>query len=167
MKNTIDRRHFIGGSAVALAAVGALGLAGCGPSSTQTTASGDKSENEQLVTHAWENPPEPIAAEDITETVECDVVIVGAGTAGVTAACSAAEAGAKTVLIEKSAEFSARGHDLGCVDSRIQKEAGIVFDKRSCVNTIPRSRAIKQISACSMYGSIIRVKLLTTMLTVF
>ncbi len=129
MKNTIDRRHFIGGSAVALAAVGALGLAGCGPSSTQTTTSGDKSENEQLVTHAWENPPEPIAAEDITETVECDVVIVGAGTAGVTAACSAAEAGAKTVLIEKSAEFSARGHDLGCVDSRIQKEAGIVFDK--------------------------------------
>jgi len=78
--------------------------------------------------HKWEVKPTPIAEADIAETVEADIVIVGAGTAGVVAAHSAAEAGAKVVLLEKTDSISARGHDVGCVNSKLHREAGVEID---------------------------------------
>ncbi len=50
---------------------------------------------------------EPVVDEaDITETVECEVLVVGAGSSGCFAAAAAAEAGADTLLIDRF------GHDM-------------------------------------------------------
>lgn len=50
---------------------------------------------------------EPVVDEaDITETVECEVLVVGAGSSGCFAAAAAAEAGANTLLIDRF------GHDM-------------------------------------------------------
>ena len=50
---------------------------------------------------SFEVPPPPIPPRDIKEKITTDVVVVGAGISGLTAAISAAEAGAKTILLEK------------------------------------------------------------------
>ena len=50
---------------------------------------------------------EPVVDEaDITETIECEVLVVGAGSSGCFAAAAAAEAGADTLLIDRF------GHDM-------------------------------------------------------
>ena len=56
-----------------------------------------------------ETEPTPISAEAIAEVVEADIVVVGAGPAGLSAAASAAEKGAKVVLLEKYPRIAAPG----------------------------------------------------------
>ncbi|MBN1832048.1 MAG: FAD-dependent oxidoreductase [Deltaproteobacteria bacterium] len=77
----------------------------------------------------FEAPPEPIRADDIKENINAEVVVVGAGIAGLSAALSAAEAGAKTILLEKTATVQARGHDNAFIGSRLQEKLGIEIDK--------------------------------------
>ena len=79
--------------------------------------------------YSFDIPPDPIPASDIKEQVDAEVVVVGAGMAGLSAALSAAEAGAKTILIEKMATCQARGHDNAFIGSRLQKKLGIEIDK--------------------------------------
>ena len=71
----------------------------------------------------------PISVKDIKETVNTDVVVVGAGIAGLTASVSAAEAGARTILLEKGPHYHQRGLHNAAIPSRLQKKAGIKIDK--------------------------------------
>ena len=80
-------------------------------------------------TYSFETPPDPIPASAIKEKITSEVVVVGAGLAGLSAALSAAEAGARVVLIEKMSTFQARGMDNAFIDSRLQKKLGIEIDK--------------------------------------
>ena len=77
---------------------------------------------------SWETPPPPIPAGEIKSTVTTEVVVVGAGIAGITTALSAAEGGAKVIVLEKMKKYSARGYDIAAVDSRLQKKMGITID---------------------------------------
>ena len=132
----LDRRHFIGGSAAAiLAAAGTAGLVGCTSSSGQTSSNPETSSetSSNASPHSWESTPDPIPEDEITETVDTEVVVIGAGIAGLTCAHSAAMNGAQVILVEKMEEFSARGHDNGVVGSAYQKNQGIEAD-------IPRMR---------------------------
>ena len=79
--------------------------------------------------YSFEIPPAPINSVDIKKKIDAEVVVVGAGIAGLSAALSAAESGADTVLIEKMAKYQARGHDNAFIDSRLQKKLGIEIDK--------------------------------------
>jgi len=74
-------------------------------------------------------PQQPIPAEDIKETFNTDVVVVGAGTSGKAAALSAAEAGARVIQIDKHVTYRWGGGMIGAIDSRLQKKEGIVIDK--------------------------------------
>ena len=47
----------------------------------------------------WLGQEPEIAEEEITAEYECDVLVIGAGTAGTFAAAAAVEEGAKTILI--------------------------------------------------------------------
>ena len=80
-------------------------------------------------TYSFETPPDPIPASDIKETITSEVVVVGGGLAGVSAALSAAEAGAKATLIEKMKTCQARGAQNAFIGSRLQKKLGIEIDK--------------------------------------
>ena len=61
-------------------------------------------------------------------TLDCDVAVIGAGIAGCAAAQSAAEAGAKVVVVEKAGGITAHGLDVGAIGSRLQKESGVEID---------------------------------------
>lgn len=104
---TLTRREFARAGVLGGAALFALGgLFGCAPSQG--------------------------AGADPSETIDCDVLVVGGGGAGVTAAGQAADAGAKTVLIEKMDHLAgssslALGTFYGAGTS-LQKAAGIEDD---------------------------------------
>ncbi len=73
---------------------------------------------------------------DIKKTITADVVVVGCGIAGLTAALSAAEAGVRTVLLEKGPTYNVRGLHNAAIASRLQKQAGIKIDKDKVISTI-------------------------------
>jgi len=62
---------------------------------------------------------------------DCDVAVVGAGGAGLAAACAAAEQGARVVVIEKLARLEGTTSwsvgSIAAAGTRLQREAG-VFD---------------------------------------
>ena len=78
---------------------------------------------------SFEISPPPIPAKNIKGKIAADVVVVGAGLAGLTAAGSAAEKGAKTILLEKGDSPSFRGFAIAAINSKLQKEEGIEVDR--------------------------------------
>ncbi len=93
--------------------------------------------------YSFEFPPNPIPASDIKEQIDVEVVVVGAGIAGLSAALSAGEAGAKTILIEKMASYQARGHDNAFIDSQLQKKLGIEINKDEVILNLMKYGANK------------------------
>jgi fumarate reductase flavoprotein subunit len=80
-------------------------------------------------TYSFEIPPEPVPANKIKEKVTSDVVVVGCGLSGVSAALSAVESGSRVTLLEMMAAPTGHGKDNAAIDSRLQKRLGIVIDK--------------------------------------
>jgi fumarate reductase flavoprotein subunit len=79
-------------------------------------------------------PPPPIPDEKIAETVNVDVVVVGAGLAGLMAAYSAGEEGAEVVVIEKHKGPNVRGAHINPGPAgKLFKEAGITVDYEKAV----------------------------------
>ena len=129
----INRRNFLKGALVTgAAAAAAVALPACSPAASADSSSDAKSTSSKGDTattkHSWEVAPEPIT--DIAETKDYDVVIVGAGLAGVNAAEAAARNGAKVVVIERNTGISIRGVDVGHIGSRFHKENGFDLDPR-------------------------------------
>ena len=79
-----------------------------------------------MAAHIWQTAPEPITEFYAEETA--DVVVVGAGAAGVTAAQSAAEAGASVICAEKFSRPTAHGTDIGSVNTLVHKREGVYID---------------------------------------
>jgi len=124
----ISRRSFIKGAVIGTAGIASASmLAGCSPkeSGNQQSSAGENGAKK----YSWETPPDPIPDSEIKETVEADVVVVGAGLSGLSAATRAAEEGAKVVVIEKGKSWTGRGGHFGVVESRVMREASIVNDK--------------------------------------
>ena len=81
----------------------------------------------QTETINWRTPPEPIAEENVTNTLEADVVVIGFGQAGLACARAAIEGGASVIVIEKMDEenHAWTGCDFGHINSQWLKEQGI------------------------------------------
>jgi fumarate reductase flavoprotein subunit len=88
--------------------------------------------------YSFEMPSPPILQEQIKEVITADVVVVGAGTAGLPAALSAAQEGARVILIDKHPTYSARGGDNTAMGSRLQKRLGIELDVDEIVRVLMR-----------------------------
>jgi fumarate reductase flavoprotein subunit len=92
---------------------------------------------------SFETPPAPIPQSDIKETITAEVVVVGGGIAGLSAALSAAEAGARTVVVEKTKRFYSHGGDVAAIGSRLQKKLGIEIDPNEVVLNLMKYGANK------------------------
>ena len=75
-------------------------------------------------TWSWDVIPEDIPADQIAETVDTGVLVIGAGLAGCCAAIAAAEEGAQVTLIEKTETDTVcgRGLDIAAFHTRKQQE---------------------------------------------
>jgi succinate dehydrogenase/fumarate reductase flavoprotein subunit len=110
----LSRRDFFKGGVLAAAAVGGASLLGATPSSAYAVVPNNASD----VAHTSNFPlsidddpyfsaPDPIT--DIAETIDVDVLVVGAGAAGVPCACIAAQHGAKVAVLQKSPRVYSHG----------------------------------------------------------
>ena len=138
MAKAINRRDFITATVATGALAGVASLTGCSPSSTTDS----NSETEQT-THTWESAPDPISEDEIVETVDADVVVVGAGVAGMAAFMYASEAGAATVIIEELDSCSGRGLDFAAIGTKVQDEMSIEIDKGAVINDLVKSSGYK------------------------
>jgi hypothetical protein len=128
----LSRRSFLAGSALfgAATVASASGLAGCAPK-TPETAGGGTDPNAAAGTGGAQgpsflNPPAPIDDSSVTQTLDCDVCVVGLGLAGVCATRAASEEGAQVIGIEKGTDLGFRSGEFGTFGSeRIHKALGI------------------------------------------
>ena len=81
----------------------------------------------------WLGEAPEIAQDDISEQVETEILVVGAGNAGLMAAARAASQGAKVLVIEKAFSSTTERHWLGAVGTTAAKEAGVEVDKDKLV----------------------------------
>lgn len=128
----LSRRAFLGLGATAAALAGA-GLAGCAPS-----AAPSKEEAAANAASDWLGSEPEIPEDKIVETIDTEVLVCGAGTSGLFAACAAAEEGAKVVCLEKAGIGGGVRDNLGSLNSRLQKEAGCVIDENEICNDLTR-----------------------------
>lgn len=126
----LNRRSFLKGAlATTAVAAATVALPACSPAAEKSSApsSNDSSGSANAGgKHTWEAAPDPIT--DIAETKDFDIVIVGAGLAGLSAAEAAARKGATVAVLEQTSEFQVRGLDVGHIGSTWQKENGIDLD---------------------------------------
>ncbi|MDR0347398.1 MAG: FAD-dependent oxidoreductase [Coriobacteriales bacterium] len=134
----LNRRSFIASSAALLSAAAfGTGLAGCAPQQATPGGSDSNAGSSQGIQASWSTPPAPIEEASITETIQTEVLVIGGGNAGQYAACAAAEAGAKVLVLEKNSSIgTTQRYAIGAVDSRYQLEKGIHIDKRDLVETL-------------------------------
>ena len=129
-RKSLSRRDFIKGASLF---TGAGFLAGCAPKVAETVV---PEETEAVapvaVTEDWLGE-EPVI-DDIAETVETDVVVIGAGTGGAYAAASCLEKGLKVIVLEKNATPSTLRNDWGAIDSKWQLEEGVKIDKATVLH---------------------------------
>jgi hypothetical protein len=129
IEHGISRRSFLSRTAIAAAGVGVLGLSGCAPrSATEETSGKDVTfgkSSDGAATLSFLPKPAPIADADIKDTKTFDVVIVGAGAAGVPAALSAAENGAKVAVLQKENIVVSQGNSGTGIDLKKSDPAGI------------------------------------------
>ncbi|WP_294377152.1 FAD-binding protein [uncultured Slackia sp.] len=137
----ITRRNFLTGAAVAGAGATLMGLVGCssggGETSKETSGEDAKApESVEVATDAkpWEVAPEPIPDSEIDETVDCDIVIVGAGIAGLPASMLAAEQGANVHIVEKAGTYGTARLCTSGFNAKLQAENGIHYDRKEFIS---------------------------------
>ena len=79
--------------------------------------------------YPWETPPAPLSEEQIAETIETEIVIIGGGISGLSAAARCTQLGMKVIVLEKSGGFVGHGAHVASVGSDCQRENGVFIDK--------------------------------------
>lgn len=71
---------------------------------------------------------------EIAETVETDVVVIGAGTGGQYVAASCLEKGLKVIVLEKNTTVATLRNDWGAIGSKWQKAEGVEIDAAALIH---------------------------------
>jgi hypothetical protein len=83
-------------------------------------------------------PTKPISDSEIRATCDTEVLVVGAGNAGIFAAIAATEKGAKTTVIESEENISLIRTYIGAIGTKAQKRAGIKINKQEVIEELCR-----------------------------
>lgn len=119
MTKDLSRRGFLTGSA-AVGALAAFGLAGCSPATSGDKATSGSKKDAAKTT--WRDQPE---APEITETVEADLVVVGAGNGGIVAAATAAQNGASVIVLEKAGQIAQAREAIGALNAEADHQEDV------------------------------------------
>lgn len=141
MHQKLSRRTFVTGAAAASAVLAAGASAAlANEAATAESTDSDVAPAEDAASSdapAWLGTAPEISDEDCAETVDTEILVVGAGDSGLFAAVTAAEEGAKVMLIDRmELGFGIRCSGLGAVDSQMQKDQGVAIDKMEIINDV-------------------------------
>lgn len=125
LETGVSRRSFFARTAAGAAGAGALGLTGLAAEAATPPAGEVAKSSDGGATLDFLPRPKPIADKDIAETLTFDVVVVGAGAAGVPAALSAAENGASVAVIQKHPMPVSQGNTGSGIDLATSDPAGV------------------------------------------
>ena len=141
-----SRRSFVAGASAATA-IGVAGSALAGHASAEeTTRSADAQMPSFLQT------PELIPDDQISEVIDTDVLVIGAGIAGIAAARAASEAGAKVTVIEKCETYGVRSSKYGPLNSSVHKRLGQPeLDPATVVNELQKCMGYRGDQQLLMY----------------
>ena len=158
MSEQISRRFFLrsaalGVSGIAMNAAAATALAeegkaaaeGAADPTTASNASGasDAVREKVIADPSFFTAPELIGDDQISQTIDCDVVVVGAGPAGEAAAYAAAQEGAKVCLLEKGAGATFNGGDVGAFESQFTDRFNYSHDAEGIVHELMKGSTSK------------------------
>ena len=131
----ISRRGFIGATAAAAGLAAVSGVAFADETTEEATA-----ETTETTTAAsdWLGEEPEIAESDIVSVEDCELLIIGAGTAGLVASATAAEAGLDFITCEQESYISETREYIGAVNTMYHEAAGVSVDKNKLLNEITR-----------------------------
>lgn len=131
---TIDRRSFLMGSAVAAGGAALAGFAGhnqafadeAAPAEAEVEAPASGTIAGTICSSDWLGEMPVISDDQVSETVDVDIVILGAGHAGCQAALSASQAGATVAVVEAQPEeeYWCYGDDICAYNSQWVTDQG-------------------------------------------
>ena len=129
MSANISRRNFLAGIGVAAVGTGSVGLSACSaPATKAENESGKSDESTSSGRWSWSEPPETPSSDEISEEIDCEVLVIGLGSAGVPATVYAAAMGADVVALNASATPEGEGAYIGAYNSPHDAEYGIEYD---------------------------------------
>lgn len=138
MTKEISRRTFLGLGAAAAAMGSAAALSGCAPKAPDSSLSETGGQGTGEAGASWLGVEPEIAEGDITSTEETGLLIIGAGTAGLAAAATAADLGLDFMIADKNTMVQDTREYFGAVNTKYTKEAGQEVDKIRTMNEIAR-----------------------------
>lgn len=130
----ISRRAFMATGGAALLGGAALSMAGCSPQGG-TNAAVEETASAAATTIEYNGQtlpasmakPDSIPEEEIAQTIDCDVLVIGAGISGCPAAAIASEKGANVICVEKgAAPVSTRPTGMSWFGTKKLQEIGVL-----------------------------------------
>lgn len=134
----VDRRGFLTLMGVGAGVAATSALAGCAPQGASAGDAGDAAAQDLAQTGDWLGSEPEIADDELAETKETDLLIVGAGTGGMVAAATAADMGLDFIVCEAAGAVPTARYWNGWVNTRLHKEAGVQLDEMKIVNELVR-----------------------------
>lgn len=138
--NILSRRGFFELAGISTVMAGGT-LVGCAPQQSSELASTAANSNEEQPsgTSSFLVAPDPVDEAEIEEVIDTEVLVIGAGITGISAARSAAESGAKVIVVEKGESYGVRSSKYGAINSSIHKQLGQPeLQKAEIVNALQR-----------------------------
>ena len=80
--------------------------------------------------YSWETHPQAVPEEQISETLEADVVIIGGGISGLAAGARCATKGLSCIIIDKNEKMTALAGQFAAVNTKEMADRGIHVDKK-------------------------------------
>ncbi|MDR2196543.1 MAG: FAD-binding protein [Coriobacteriales bacterium] len=127
----LSRRGFFKGAlAVGTMAAAGLGLTGCGTPKVADPASASTAVSDTSAATGWSWLTQPAAIPDseIEDNLTCDVLIIGAGTAGTSAALYAGVAGIDAIVMQKTESIQTNGQGYASWNDEWGTAQGIEWD---------------------------------------
>ncbi len=135
-KGVVSRRSFIRGGVTLGVAATVVASGSAHAAEGSSSSAGDEKEAAPAIP-SFLKEPAGISDDEISQTLECDVCVVGLGVAGVAAARAAAEGGLSVVALEKCSEPSCRSSQYACFNTDNARKMGIAdVDTNELVNEL-------------------------------
>ena len=136
----LSRRNFLKGAGLAAGAAAVAGIAGCSPaatSSTDSAAADSANASESTGRWSWSTAPDPIADEDLSNTYDCDICVVGLGMAGCSSLYYALQKGYNVVALQKLETIHPGGTGFGAFNTSDPEKWGLEkWDMQTLMQTI-------------------------------